>query len=507
MPHCARERMGNAVSMVSFFGSDAESVERRDALGVHYLGLSLVLAWFYCLWFSPSVFVCLPLMGRAMVYSWLASLAFSALAFLVMPLALRRINIYEHPTLVWVSAGTLAAGTLLFTLAKPLATLPLFIWVVFPIVLAVANVILWAAWGEFYTRKRSTFAVGKFALVYGSVMLAAMIMTEILPAPVSNVFVALLPIACGAVYKYENKTVEGLVFPTLLPKAIRKKTNRATLIISVSLCIACVACYFTIAIVPEDNILTDAAAYPLGMGLAAILCLVIASIARVGKRTEAAYKLLPYFVVAAIVAIAFFLSNHVEFDTIAFTLAVILAGIFELFVISYFGTMSSKGYMAPVAAFCASSAIVRLGFSIGEVWAVLYEDIQGIWGIFVEPTSLFLMCLVALSLIPLVRSEGDIIHVTTAPATQNDTEEICDAVIAEFKLSKREGEILKLVARGYTVDNISNKLVISPYTTQTHIRHIYAKMNIHKRSELLDYINMHRDSEKPVRPAAKAEKK
>lgn len=373
MPHCSRERMGSAVSMVSFFGSDAESVEKRDALGVHYLGLSLVLAWFYCLWFSPSVFVCTPLMGRAMVYSWLASLAFSALAFLVMPLALRRINIYEHPTLVWVSAGTLAAGTLLFTLAKPLATLSLFIWVVFPIVLAVANALLWAAWGEFYTRKRSTFAVGKFAFVYGSVMLVAMIMTEILPAPVSNVFVALLPIACGAVYKFENKTVEGLVFPTLLPKAIRKKTNRATLIISVSLCIACVACYFTIAIVPEDNILTDAAAYPLGMGLAAILCLVIASIARVGKRTEAAYN--------------------------------------------------------------------------------------------------------------------------------------CDAVIVEFKLSKREGEILKLVARGYTVDNISNKLVISPYTTQTHIRHIYAKMNIHKRSELLDYINMHRDSEKPVRPAAKAEKK
>lgn len=74
MPHCARERMGNAVSMVSFFGSDAESVEKRDALGVHYLGLSLALAWFYCLWFSPSVFVCMPLMGRAMVYSWLASL-------------------------------------------------------------------------------------------------------------------------------------------------------------------------------------------------------------------------------------------------------------------------------------------------------------------------------------------------------------------------------------------------------------------------------------------------
>ena len=94
------------------------------------------------------------------------------------------------------------------------------------------------------------------------------------------------------------------------------------------------------------------------------------------------------------------------------------------------------------------------------------------------------LCLVALSLIPLVRSEGDIIHVTTA-LTQNDTEEICDAVIVEFKLSKRRGEILKSWRAGYTVDKISNKLVISPFTTQTHIRHIYAKMNIHKRSELL----------------------
>ena len=49
MPHCARGRLGSVVGMVSFFGSDAESVEKRDALGAHYLGLSLVLAWFYCL--------------------------------------------------------------------------------------------------------------------------------------------------------------------------------------------------------------------------------------------------------------------------------------------------------------------------------------------------------------------------------------------------------------------------------------------------------------------------
>ena len=69
---------------------------------------------------------------------------------------------------------------------------------------------------------------------------------------------------------------------------------------------------------------------------------------------------------------------------------------------------------------------------------------------------------------------------------------VCAAITSEFKLSARESEILGLIARGYTVDSLAKKLVISPYTAQTHIRHIYSKMQIHKRSELLDYINMHR---------------
>ena len=206
--------------------------------------------------------------------------------------------------------------------------------------------------------------------------------------------------------------------------------------------------------------------------------------------------------VASIVAIAFFLSNHVELDTIAFTLAVILAGIFELFVISYFGTMSSKGYMAPVAAFCASSAIVRLGFSIGEVWAVLYEDIQGIWNTFVEPTSLFLMCLCSAVAYSLVRSEGHYSRNHGACHAERHRRDLrCG--YREFKLSKREGEILKLVARGYTVDKYLNKLVISPYTTQTHIRHILREDEHSQAQRAVDYINMHRDSEKPVRPAAR----
>ncbi len=480
--------------MLKLLENDAESIEKRDALGVHYLGLSLALAWFYCLWFSPKVFICSPLMGRAMIYSWLASLAFSAITFLAAPIVLRNVKIYEHPILIWTSAVILSVSTLVFTLVKAIVV-PVVLWVVFPVIFAVTNTLIWSAWGEFHARKRSTFTLRKFALIYGAVMLFCMAMTEMLPAPLSNVFVALIPIACALVYRKESACVATLNFPAMLPKAIRKKTNRCTLVMSISLCLACIACYFTVAIVPEENIITGDAAYPVGMAGAAVLCLVIALVAKASKQTEAAYKLLPYFMVAAIVALALLASETVQLDTITFTLCVILAGVFEVFVISYFGTLSTKGYFAPITAFCASSAIVRLGFTLGEFWAVFYEDTPSISGILVNPTSLLLICIVAAAIIPLMRQESEIVRLTTAPTTVNDLNDVCDAVIAEFKLSNREGEILKLVARGYTVDNISKKLVISPYTTQTHIRHIYAKMNVHKRSELLDYINMHRDSE------------
>ncbi len=66
-------------------------------------------------------------------------------------------------------------------------------------------------------------------------------------------------------------------------------------------------------------------------------------------------------------------------------------------------------------------------------------------------------------------------------------------MIEEFGLSEREGEILRLIARGKTANAIAEKLVISPHTVNTHIRHIYDKTQIRKRGELIDYINLRRD--------------
>lgn len=64
----------------------------------------------------------------------------------------------------------------------------------------------------------------------------------------------------------------------------------------------------------------------------------------------------------------------------------------------------------------------------------------------------------------------------------------CDAVAKTFLLSARETEVLYLLAKGRSMNHIMEELVISEGTTKTHINHVYKKLNIHSRHELLDLI-------------------
>ena len=50
-------------------------------------------------------------------------------------------------------------------------------------------------------------------------------------------------------------------------------------------------------------------------------------------------------------------------------------------------------------------------------------------------------------------------------------------------LSAREAEVLRLVARGYTADEVAAALGVSPHTVQTFVRRIYTKLQVGSRAE------------------------
>lgn len=68
------------------------SPEKRERWGVHYLGISLILAWYYCLWFTPNVFVSTPITDANVTFSWLATLLLTGIAFLAIPLCAKKVR-------------------------------------------------------------------------------------------------------------------------------------------------------------------------------------------------------------------------------------------------------------------------------------------------------------------------------------------------------------------------------------------------------------------------------
>jgi DNA-binding CsgD family transcriptional regulator len=54
-------------------------------------------------------------------------------------------------------------------------------------------------------------------------------------------------------------------------------------------------------------------------------------------------------------------------------------------------------------------------------------------------------------------------------------------------LTRREREILLLVAEGHRNDDIAEKLCLSEKTVRNHITHILAKLGLRTRAELIAY--------------------
>ncbi len=70
----------------------------------------------------------------------------------------------------------------------------------------------------------------------------------------------------------------------------------------------------------------------------------------------------------------------------------------------------------------------------------------------------------------------------------------------EVKLTKREVEVMTLLAKGMTVNELADKLFISAHTAETHRRNIMAKMKFKNRAELTVYASEHGYLDLPMNP-------
>lgn len=71
---------------------------------------------------------------------------------------------------------------------------------------------------------------------------------------------------------------------------------------------------------------------------------------------------------------------------------------------------------------------------------------------------------------------------------QSERRDIVETIAQDHGLTDRETSVFEYLSMGYTAKRIGEKLYISPYTAQNHIRCIYAKLGVRSKQEVLEFI-------------------
>ena len=70
-------------------------------------------------------------------------------------------------------------------------------------------------------------------------------------------------------------------------------------------------------------------------------------------------------------------------------------------------------------------------------------------------------------------------------------------VAEERRLTPREAEALELLAHGRNTQTIQERMVVSRSTAKTHIRNVYAKLEVHSQQELIDLVERAAERQPP----------
>lgn len=430
-----------------------------------FVGFALLLAWHYNLWFLHDAFIGVQLLDDCVTESWLFALVAAVIGFIAIAFA--------STLVLTLFAFSFPTDAIAYALAA---------------VIGASNALLWIMWGELYSRTKTSFSVARIGTTIGLVMLACSLVALVLPTGVSSVFISLLPVAACVLFRRGRRIAESMPYPTLLPESTAKRAIRPMIVVSVTAFVAALACYFLVAIIPLESLPDGDLTFTFGSIGGAVLLCIIGAVSASSKQRLNIYRIFPWLIVLAIISFALFITGE-QFYIPSFFLVLAVVAIFEVLLIMYFGVLGMKGYVPIGIAFGFSGAFIRLGIATGNTLALIYEANPSFALVATTPTAIIFVCILSAIIIPLVRQEYNITKLMAPPATESLQEQRIKELAKEFSLSARETEIVMLIARGFTTDNVAKKLVISPYTVNTHIRHMYEKIGIHKRSELIDYIN------------------
>lgn len=166
---------------------------------------------------------------------------------------------------------------------------------------------------------------------------------------------------------------------------------------------------------------------------------------------------------------------------------------FAILNFTIYGNICMRFHVNPTCLFSLVFAMEHFGNITGSAFKQITQSI----GLEQSPALLLLAFIVVICFICFFR-EQDFRSTWNADRKNDSTHAIthyyssiadrCIALARQDGLSRREEEVLLLLAQRKTAQDIASELYISVPTVKSHTQHIYQKLNVHSRKELLALI-------------------
>lgn len=475
---------------------------REPFLNCRVLGFACIRGWVYLMfmgaaassitWTGAPIPPLFYLLSTASLFATLLASALAGRAFL---------SLMGHPAAR--SAGPLltSLGTLLLANAAGQGAFPLACGLIGAIVTGIGSGIIDLGYGELYRNEPPSRTVIEIPLAF---FLAALTfaLIAILPPVAGCLMSAALPLISGWILLITQHAWSRKRIPAVQPIAF----NLGAFAWRIGLC----ACLIGIAdgmvraaFITSNQLSMNAfLQWPLGAAALVTMAIVYASAFLSTQRgTRTIYK-------AAIFVMAFFfmlLPVFTQAQNVESTMALAGYGTFNVLIWMLLAEISYNYRLSSTAVFGIGWGMVTLGVLLGAFAGAIVEQFAPF-----APQQMSLIALIATTAILFsfffVFKESDLIELTEdtsdgegeapggeAPETAKRPpkprfHDRCVEVATQFELSPKETEVMILFAKGRSATRIQEELFISKGTVSTHLRHIYQKMDVHSKQELLDII-------------------
>ncbi len=458
---------------------------------IRYLGLGLLLAWVYCSWFSGSIFG--PESEVTALETLRTSLLFSAFSLIAIVFRPHK----QHPLgsrIVFISAVCVSATTSLFFFIPSGWLL-----IVISAIGGIMTAFLWVAWGELYCQlgQEVTESCIPTSLV---AFVVACVAVYVIPWPIAGILSAIFPlVSCIMLLLAWNARPDDYAFPKPASPFSQVFPSLAKLAVCSMTCSIANGFVVTgfvpdIELFSHENMLFF---YIVG-GLAAAIISMLA----LSYSSKLNFSLLYNCVIPMIVfSLSLKALGGVEFLAAAFVLACAAALCVEALFYAIFTRITIQRYCLPSETFGIFRAAAQAGFLLGGVLNLWVSQLH----IEILPMCLLLIC-VCVVMLPLFlhlqrRFDSPVKFVVSLgeeEASQGVRGEVANKnpihqIIAEYSLSPREAEVLGFLSKGRSVPYMREAMTLSKSTIETHIKHIYAKLDVHSKQELLDLIERYQE--------------